>query len=119
MNCFYHRERPAVGICKACGRGLCPGCAAEVGESLACRDRHEDLVQDLGKLAMRSMLQAGRARSTYLRNAVFYALAGTAFAAFGAVQLRWLGWQAWLLLLLGLFLLYAALANFFESRKYK
>jgi asparagine N-glycosylation enzyme membrane subunit Stt3 len=119
MNCFTHPHHPAVGVCKACGRGLCPACAAEVGESLACRGRHKGMVEDLDRLAMRGMLQAGRARSAYLRNAVFYALAGTAFAAFGALQLRWLGWQAWLLLLLGSFLFYAALANFLESRKHK
>ena len=41
MICFYHAESPAVGICKACCRGLCATCAAEVNGGLACRDRCE------------------------------------------------------------------------------
>ena len=36
MKCFHHHEKDAIGICKACSKGICPECAAEVGLSLAC-----------------------------------------------------------------------------------
>lgn len=117
MNCFYHPEVPAIGECKHCGRGLCDQCAAVVDDTLACKDRHEGQVHGLNLLTERSMVQARRVGAGYIRNAVFYGLVGILFAGFGAVQLRFLGLQAIFFMLIGLFLLYAAVANFIESRK--
>jgi hypothetical protein len=119
MNCYYHPNQPAVGLCKHCQRGLCIACAADVEGSLACVDRHEEQVRALEALTARNLLQAGRVGSVYRRNAVFYSLVGVLFAWFGYYQLRFAGLQALFLLFIGLFLLYAAVANFLESRKYK
>lgn len=118
MNCYYHPNQPAVGICKHCQRGLCTACAADVDGSLACKDRHEGQVQALDALTARSLLQTKRVGSVYSRNAIFYFLVGILFAGFGLYQLRFAGLQAIFLLLIGVFLLYAAIANFLESRKY-
>ncbi len=41
MKCYFHRQADAVGLCRACSRGLCPECAAEVSTVLACRNRCE------------------------------------------------------------------------------
>ncbi|HEX8990061.1 MAG TPA: hypothetical protein VF784_00145 [Anaerolineales bacterium] len=117
VNCFYHPEVSAIGVCKHCGRGLCGQCVAVVDDTLACKDRHEEKVRAVNLLADRSAVQAKRAGAGYVRNAVFYGLVGTLFAVFGAVQLRFLGLQAVFFMLIGLFLLYAAVANFLESRK--
>jgi asparagine N-glycosylation enzyme membrane subunit Stt3 len=87
--------------------------------SLACKDRHEAQVRALDTLTSRNLLQAGRVGSVYLRNAIFYSLVGVLFVGFGVSQIRWLGWQGIFLLAIGVFLLYAAIANYFESRKYK
>lgn len=119
MLCYYHPERQAVGVCKQCGRGLCNDCAALIDDSLACRDRHEQQVRGLNLVTQRGILQAERLGSGYLRNAVFYGLVGILFAGFGAMQYRFLGLQAVFFVLIGLFLLYAALANLVEARKYK
>ena len=118
MNCYCHPNQPAVGICKHCQRGLCMDCAAEVDDSLACKDRHEEQVGEINQLLERNLLQAKRVGSSYRRNAVFYFLSGTLFAGFGLYQLRFAGLQALFLLFIGLFLLYAAIANFLEGRKY-
>ncbi len=67
----------------------------------------------------RSLLQAQRMGPGYLRNAVFYFLVGALFGAFGLMQFRFLGIQAVFFMLIGLFLLYAAAANYWESRKYR
>ena len=52
MKCFYHPPVDAVGICKNCQRGLCPGCASERDGGLACRDtgdkRYSVLVNPIG-----------------------------------------------------------------------
>ena len=118
MNCYYHPNQLAVGICKHCQRGVCIACAADIDGSLACKDRHEEQVRALDALTARNLLQAGRVGSVYRRNAIFYFLVGVLFAGFGLYQIRFAGLQAIFLLMIGLFLLYAAVANFLESRKY-
>lgn len=50
MNCFNHRSEGAVGICKSCGKGLCPACATEVPNGIACRDSCEDRVNLLNRI---------------------------------------------------------------------
>lgn len=119
MNCYYHPSQTALGQCKHCGRGLCAGCIAEVEGCLACKGRHEEQVLAAEKLAVRNQLQARRVGLNYRRNAIFYALSGALFTGFGLYQLRWAGLQALFLLLIGLFLLYAAVANYLESRKFR
>ena len=86
---------------------------------MACKGRHDDEVQQLGQLAARNLFQSKRVSSGYMRNAIFYGLVGVAFAGFGLWQLKWLGLQAALFVMLGVFLLYAAAANYFEGRKHK
>ena len=119
MNCYYHPSQPALGVCRHCGRGLCAACIAEVEDALACKGRHETQVGEMAALAARNLLQAKRVGVNYRRNAVFYFLSGALFTGFGLYQLRWAGTQALFLLLIGLFLLYAAVANYLESRKFR
>ena len=108
-----------MGLCKYCQRGLCSDCAAPAGDSLACRNLHEDQVRALEELTKRNILQSRRVGSDYMRNTIFYGLVGILFTGFGFSQLRWLGLQAVVYLMIGLALLYAAVANYLESRKYK
>jgi sulfite exporter TauE/SafE len=119
MNCYYHPTSPAVGVCKYCQRGLCSECAAVVDDVIACKNRHEDEVHQLEQLAARNLFQSKRVASGYMRNAIFYGLVGVVFAGFGLWQLKWLGLQAVLFIMLGVFLLYASAANYFEGRKHK
>ncbi len=119
MNCYYHPEKPAIGLCKYCQRGLCTDCAAVIDDVIACKSRHEDEVHQLEQLAARHLFQSKRVGSAYTRNTIFYSLVGTLFTAFGLIQYRFLGLQAVFFILIGLFLLYAASANYFEGRKHK
>jgi sulfite exporter TauE/SafE len=119
MQCFYHPERAAIGVCKHCQRGLCNGCAAVIEDVLACTNRHEDEVRALEQLTARNLFQSKRVGSGYMRNAIFYGLVGLLFTAFGAYQYRFLGLQAVFFILIGLFLLYAALANYLEARRHR
>jgi len=70
-------------------------------------------------LLQKNVLQSKRVGSDYLRNTIFYGSVGILFTVFGASQLKWLGLQAVVYLLIGLALLWAAVANYLESRKYK
>lgn len=119
MVCYNHPDQPAIGTCKYCQRGLCPACAVLVDDSLACKDRHEGQVHEMISLMQQNIVQAKRVGSDYLRNTIFYGSVGILFTAFGASQIRWLGLQAVVYLMIGLALLWAAAANFIESRKYK
>jgi hypothetical protein len=119
MNCYYHPDRSAVGLCKYCQRGLCVNCAANAGDSLACQNLHEEQVQSMELLMHKNILQSKRVGSDYVRNTIFYGSVGILFTAFGISQLKWLGMQAVVYLLIGLALLWAAVANYLESRKYK
>jgi Flp pilus assembly protein TadB len=119
MVCYYHADRPAVGMCKHCQRGLCALCAAHVGDSLACRERHEKQVAAADEAMRGSILQSQRTAAGYVRNGVFYGLAGLAFVALGLIQYRFLGLQAVFFALIGTFLLYAAVANVMEARRYR
>lgn len=70
-------------------------------------------------LLQKNILQSKRVGSDYMRNTIFYGTVGLLFTAFGASQLKWLGLQAAVYLMIGLALLWAALANYLEGRKYK
>lgn len=67
MKCFYHHGLDAVGSCKSCGKGLCPGCAADVGGGLACERQCEDQVRALNRLANRSIRLAPMSEHVYGR----------------------------------------------------
>ncbi|HLA06967.1 MAG TPA: hypothetical protein VJ022_05950 [Anaerolineales bacterium] len=67
----------------------------------------------------KNILQSQRVGSDYMRNTIFYGVVGILFSAFGISQLHWLGFQALVYLMIGLALLWAAIANYLESRKYK
>ena len=108
-----------MGLCKYCQRGLCSDCAAPAGDSLACRNLHEEQVRGMELLMEKNILQSKRVGSDYIRNTIFYGLVGILFSGFGFSQLRFLGLQAVVYLMIGLALLYAAAANYLESRKYK
>jgi len=50
MNCFNHRERPAIGLCKSCDKGLCEDCAVELTNGLACKGSCEDRVNLINRM---------------------------------------------------------------------
>ncbi len=65
MNCYYHQNKVAIGICKYCQRGLCSDCAAHAGDSLACKNLHEEQVQSMELLMQKNILQSKRVGSDY------------------------------------------------------
>jgi sulfite exporter TauE/SafE len=73
----------------------------------------------MGMLMQKSLTQAKRAASNYVRNTIFYGSVGLLFTAFGTSQLKWLGLQAVVYLMIGLALLWAAVANYMESKRHK
>jgi hypothetical protein len=76
MECFYHPEAAAVGLCKHCSRGVCRNCAAEREGGVACKGRHEEMVDLISDLVGRNVKLSARSGSTsLLAVAVFWASA--------------------------------------------
>ena len=67
----------------------------------------------------RIVRQAQRTAASYVRNAAFYGLAGAASAGLGLIQIRFLGYQAVFFILIGVFLLYASVANLLEGCRFR
>lgn len=55
MQCFTHSDASARGLCKSCNRALCLDCLAEVGKSIACKNRCETDVENLDAMLRRSL----------------------------------------------------------------
>lgn len=83
MNCYNHPDHAAVGCCKVCMKGLCPACAADLGLSIACKDKHEAVAKEVDALVTRSVkVQKVAAKSQYLAPA-FLAAMGVFFIVDG------------------------------------
>jgi hypothetical protein len=54
MNCYQHSHNHAVGLCKSCFKALCPECAADAGNGLACKGTCEVKVQEINEMWERS-----------------------------------------------------------------
>lgn len=50
MECYNHPGKPAVGICRACEKGLCRDCFNDTGQGGACRNQCEEKVRTISKL---------------------------------------------------------------------
>jgi len=93
MKCFNHPIVDAVGICKSCQKGLCPGCAADQGRGLACKGRCEDDVRSIVALidqnvrlsrTSASVLVSHRRTSTLAHG--FALIMGLVFVVWGIVS---------------------------------
>ena len=116
MRCFYHQDVEAVAACKNCGRGLCAGCAVDVGNGLACPDRCEEEVRALNRVISRNKTAYEKTSGAYWRVALFYGLVGVAFLA-GAVA-DWRGFS-WLLLPAGVIFLLSAVLHYSTGRRFQ
>jgi len=63
MRCFYHQDREAVGVYKACGKGICAECAVDLGEGLACKTRCEDQSRKIIELVDRNLERLATAQA--------------------------------------------------------
>ena len=91
MNCFYHPGVTAVGICKLCNRGLCPGCAAELPNGIACKSRCEEGVKLYDRLVEKNDKSYQLAGPTYYLGALMLAVMSIGFFVLGLIvvdQLR-------------------------------
>jgi Flp pilus assembly protein TadB len=90
MNCFQHTNKPAVGHCTFCGRGLCHECATVVDGKLSCRGSCQQeiarerrvLAQSETAITQRSVVYE-TSSGVYQRSFAFSAVFGMAALIFG------------------------------------
>ena len=85
MNCFYHSDRNAVGMCKCCNKGLCPDCAADLGEGLACKGVHEEQVKSINFIIEKNAKIYRNAPVNTALVPLFYFFIGLVFFIFGFI----------------------------------
>jgi nitrate reductase NapE component len=115
MNCYYHQDHPAVGICKSCNKGVCYECAADIRNGLACKNSCEAEVKALNDLLERSKNAYQKTGKAYKRNALIHGLMGVAFLLWGILQVALTG-EAGLAVLFVPFGLISLIASFFNIR---
>lgn len=54
MNCYKHKDEPAIGVCKHCQKGLCIDCRIDTGDGLSCQG-HEEAVNALNQLIKQNL----------------------------------------------------------------
>lgn len=88
MRCFNHPSAEAIGTCKACCKGICIECAADLGHGLACKNAHVAEVESLNTLITRNTrITIVNTRGRFLVPA-FYAFLGLAFLGYGLASSR-------------------------------
>jgi hypothetical protein len=83
MRCYNHHEKDAVGLCRACGRGLCPSCTTEVEKAVACRDRCESDVSTILALNRNALQFAKSTRQARYLGPTLFMVLGLAFTFMG------------------------------------
>ena len=83
MNCYNHPDRSAVGVCLACGRGLCQDCAAEVVSFLACREHCEIEVEKIHRYRHRWFSEMAQMPARFRARRWRYILFGLAALCIG------------------------------------
>jgi len=54
MQCFLHQGVAAVGICRTCGKGICPACAREIAGGLVCSEACAQFALDFREIQDRA-----------------------------------------------------------------
>lgn len=86
MNCFNHGDRPAVGICKSCGKGLCRECLTELRRGLACKGACESRAELIDQMIDNNIRMVSAARLQVRIGALSSILLGA-----GLLFLAWWG----------------------------
>ena len=88
MNCFNHPETSAVGSCKACSKGLCPECAEDLGHGIACKNLHEQQVEDLRMVISKNIRMYKDAGKNQYIMPIFFMFMGLVYSGYCLYQGR-------------------------------
>ncbi len=114
MRCFTHQDKEAVGICKACNKGICVDCAADLGHSLSCKSSScEEKSHLMDSTLKRSMAILRGSKRFASVTPIYCAVMGLAFIYFGIEVYPGFNFLS----AIGIGLLFFAIIYFFVVRK--
>ena len=114
MNCHNHPDRSAVGICKACYKGLCSECATDLGLGLSCKGDHEKYVNNINMVIEKNVKVYSEAGKNSFIGPAFTIFMGSVFTYQGYVSS---GKLALFMLLLGGGFIFFGMLTFVRSRR--
>ncbi len=119
MNCFNHRDRPAIGLCKSCLKGLCEDCLTEVHNGLACKGSCEDRVNIINRMldSKSQIVSAARHQTrSFGALSVLMGIACFIFAAWARTEFG--GFLPYFIGLLGVFTLLIGILRLSRKEQY-
>ena len=87
MNCYNHPNKPAIGFCKSCCKGLCSDCATALPNGLACRNTCEDRVNLINQIIDNNQKVITAANVQVRSSGLFVLIMGIVFCLFGFLPL--------------------------------
>ncbi len=119
MNCFNHKDKPAIGICKSCQKAVCSECAIDTGRGVACCTECEIEVDVINQILDKSKLiySIGEKPKLLPTGIIMYLFFGIFFTGFGAYQTYKTGEPDIFLFVMGTGFLAIAVLAWFRNRK--
>jgi len=112
MNCFNHRDVPAIGLCKSCAKALCGECISERIHGLACKGSCESRVDMISGMLDSNSQVMRAARSQVKTSGVISVIIGIGCLIFAIWAYREMG--SFLPYFLGLIGVSAITSGFFR-----
>lgn len=81
MHCYTHPTQQANAICKNCNKGVCPLCAIELEDGIACSEYCAEKVKMINGMINRNRNIQGRTKGAYYRSAFIYGAMSILFFA--------------------------------------
>jgi len=113
MNCFNHPDIPAIGICKACSKGLCLECATDLDHGLACKNKHEESVNTINSILSKNARITSTARKSTLIGPSFLLFMGLVLIGSGLFARSSVQWEP---VLIGSGFVVFSVVTFFYNR---
>lgn len=79
MRCYVHGNVEAVGTCRACSKGLCHECVADLGHAVSCRGNCEYTANLLHAQLVRSSVALQTQRKNRFLVPAFFIVMGLVF----------------------------------------
>lgn len=86
MKCYQHRSIDAVGVCKSCGKAVCPDCAVELGFAITCPGACEETARAYHKLNNNSIAVYQEQKKNRYFAPSFFTVLGIVYLVYGYIE---------------------------------
>jgi len=85
MHCFNHPRNDAVGICRACGKGICADCIVPTEHGLTCSPKCSDRSEAVDAMIDRNLKLSAPVGSMWQRTGNVYLVMRRVYIGIGVV----------------------------------